>query len=211
MFSGCAAATDKAGKAWGYRVTKGKIVRKDAYYWLPIFALWHGCRLEEIGGARAADIRSKDGISFLDLTNRKLKNAQSRRELPIHPRVVELGFLDYAEKRATGEFLFPELPHQTTGESGATANFSRWWGRWSNANGFPDPTVNFHSFRHTFKRACRGNVKEEMHDLLTGHMGQGGIGRSYGRGAPLAMLASELAKVDFPTFPKTLPQEWPSR
>ena len=44
-----------------------------------------------------------------------------------------------------------------------------------------DPAKTFHSFRHTFKRACReAGLGEEIDNALTGHSG-GGVGRSYGR------------------------------
>lgn len=62
----------------------------------------------------------------------------------------------------------------------------------------------FHSFRHTFKRACReAGLSEEVHNALTGHAG-GGVGRRYGRerradgtldcGIPLARLQKDVDK-----------------
>ncbi len=72
-----------------------------------------------------------------------------------------------------------------------------------------DHTANtFHSFRHTFKRACReAGLSEEVHHALTGHSG-GGVGRRYGRerrvdgsldrGISLQRLQSEINKVSYP-------------
>lgn len=206
MFTGCAKTHNSNGELWGYRDEPGAILLKDGRYWMPILNLFHGNRMEEWGGAKLDDIKRDGDIDYLDLMQRTLKNDTAKRLLPIHPKVVELGFLDYvAERRAAGdEYLFPEFPHDTSESEdpeASTRQFTKWWGLWSDANGFPDPSVNFHSFRHTFKRACRGKISEELHDLITGHKGGGGAGRGYGRGADLQTLADAIKLVEIPTFP----------
>lgn len=208
LFLGASRMLDKQGRRFGPCLTPGPHLVRDAYYWLPIFCLWHGCRVEEIGAAKAADIRSEGGVWFLDLRSRKLKNRQSQRQVPIHPKVVELGFVQYALAQEADGYLFPDLPHDPADEDASTRLFSKWWGRWCTANaerkgqGFDQPDKVFHSFRHAFKRACRGRMDEEIHDLLTGHKGSGSVGRGYGRGMALTKLAKALAKVDHPTFPQ---------
>lgn len=55
----------------------------------------------------------------------------------------------------------------------------------------------FHSFRHSFKRACRAaRIEEELHDALTGHT-SASVGRRYGDGVPLEVLAEAIVKVDY--------------
>lgn len=209
LFNGC-------DDTRGYRKGVGEVLRKDAFYWLPVFCLWQGCRVEEVGAAMAADIKQEEGIWFLDLRNRTLKNEQSQRMLPLHPQIVRLGFPDYARRQPTGGRLFPDLPHDErsalprgTKRLASTRQFSKWWGRWCAANaptpgqGFDHPHKVFHSFRHTFKRSIReAGVTEEMSDLLTGHKGNDHSGRRYGQGVSVAVLASEIAKLDYPTFPQ---------
>lgn len=205
MFTGCAKTHNRKGDLHGYRDVPGAIVLKDGRYWMPILNLFHGNRMEEWGGAKVADIKREGDIDYLDLTQRTLKNDTANRLLPIHPQVIDLGFLDYVgERRTSGDvYLFPEFPHDTSeadDPEASTRQFSKWWGLWSDANGFPDPSVNFHSWRHTFKRASRGKIDEELHDLITGHKGRGGAGRGYGQGSELQVLADAIAKVTFPTF-----------
>lgn len=208
LFQGCDAPR-------AYRKSVGAVLQKDAFYWLPVFCLWQGCRVEEVGAAMAADIKQEAGHWFLDLRHRTLKNEQSQRMLPLHPRIVGLGFIDYAQRQPPGGRLFPELPHDErpvlpkgAKRLASTRQFSKWWGRWCRANapttgqGFDHPHKVFHSFRHTFKRSIRGaGVSEEMSDLLTGHKGNDHAGRSYGQGVGLAVLANEIAKLTYPTFP----------
>lgn len=205
MFTGCAKTHSVNGKLMGYRDEPGAIVLKDGRYWMPILNLFHGNRMEEWGGAKVADIKREGEIDYLDLLLRDLKNDTAKRLLPIHPTVVALGFLDYVDERRAAHdvFLFPEFPHDTSeadDPEASTRQFTKWWGLWSDANGFDDPSVNFHSWRHTFKRACRGVIGEELHDLLTGHKGLGGAGRGYGHGSELQVLADAIAKVEFPSF-----------
>lgn len=52
--------------------------------------------------------------------------------------------------------------------------------------------------RHTFKDACRrAGIAEEVHDALTGHS-NGSVGRSYGLGVSLTVLAEAMETVSYP-------------
>jgi integrase len=216
LFQGCEQVWDRTGGTHGYRTHAGDILVKDARYWLPVVALWQGCRLEEIGFAAVEEIRSVEGIWCIDLRERpdnRIKNDQSRRLLPIHPKLIQLGFIDYVDQqRAKGsDRLFPELPHdlrKVALPKRSTRGFSKWWGLWMGANGFPDRDINFHSFRHTFKTVCAPLMPEPIHDFLTGHKhARGATSASVGRGYihPDVRQAYEaICKVDYPTFP-TLP------
>ena len=159
--------------------------------------------MEELGAIETADVKTEGDISYFDLTERDLKTHTSKRKVPLHPAMATLGFLDYVADRvkAGDRYLFPELPHDPADALKSTRQYSKWFGLWCDANGFTDPDQNFHSYRHTFKRACRSaGLGEEVHDLLTGHVGSGGVGRGYGAGAELQMLADAIKKVEFPTF-----------
>jgi integrase len=55
-----------------------------------------------------------------------------------------------------------------------------------------------HSWRHYFKSVCRdADIKEEHHDALTGHKGQGGEGRDYGE-YYVRKLYREICKIKNP-------------
>ena len=175
----------------------------EAAKWLPLIALFSGARLEEIGQALVADVKDDDGIHYLDINTldkqagKRVKNLSSRRKLPLHPELLRCGLLDYVgDLRRTGDKrLFPELRPSVSGQ--VTGNWSKWWGRYTDGLGITDPRKVFHSFRHTFKRACRSaRIEEELHDALTGHT-SASVGRRYGGGVPLEVLAEEIAKVSY--------------
>jgi integrase len=175
----------------------------EAAKWLPLVALFSGARVEEIGQALVTDVKEHDGIAYLDINTldkragKRVKNKSSRRKLPLHPELLRCGLLAYVEERRhKGEArLFPDLRPSVSGQ--VTGNWSKWWGRYTDALGITDPRKVFHSFRHTFKRACRAaRIEEELHDALTGHT-SASVGRSYGSGVPLEVLAEAIAKVSY--------------
>jgi integrase len=175
----------------------------EAAKWLPLIALFTGARLEEIGQALTSDVKREDGIAYLDINTldrragKRVKNRSSRRKLPLHPELIRCGLLAYVEERrgAGGERLFPALRPSVSGQ--VTGNWSKWWSRYTDDLGITDPRKVFHSFRHTFKRACRAaRIEEELHDALTGHT-SASVGRRYGDGVPLEVLAEAVAKVSY--------------
>ena len=175
----------------------------EAAKWLPLIALFTGARLEEIGQALTSDIKREDGIDYLDINTldrragKRVKNRSSRRKLPLHPELIRCGLLAYVDERrqAGDERLFPDLRPSITGQM--TGNWSKWWSRYTDDLGITDQRKVFHSFRHTFKDACRAaRIEEELHDALTGHT-SASIGRRYGNGVPLDVLAEAVAKVSY--------------
>jgi integrase len=175
----------------------------EAAKWLPLIALFTGARLEEIGQALTSDVKDEDGIPSLDINTldrragKRVKNRSSRRRLPLHSELLRCGLLAYVEERrqAEDERLFPGLRPSITGQM--TGNWSKWWSRYTDDLGITDDRKVFHSFRHTFKRACRAaRIEEELHDALTGHT-SASVGRKYGNGVPLEVLAEAVGRVSY--------------
>ena len=170
----------------------------EAAVWLPLIAYMTGMRLEEIGQLTQDDIRRQDDIWFFNLDHaphkgQLLKNQSSRRQIPLHSRLIELGFLKLVDA-STGR-LFPEL--SSAGSRQLTASWSQWFGRYlRQVIGIADPRKTFHSFRHTFKDLCReAGISKDLHDRLTGHSSQD-VGDGYGSGTyPLRPLALAIDQI----------------
>ena len=68
-------------------------------YWLVLLCLFQICRREDAGQLSLKDIGGSEGIPFMNITDegegQGLKNAGSKRRLPIHSSLVKLGFLEY--------------------------------------------------------------------------------------------------------------------
>jgi len=189
---------DAAGPK-GSRKLPGETITRDSKWWLPVLALLHGARLTELAAMPVEHVRqTPEGTWYFDLTDRQVKNVTSQRVIPLHPQLIALGFLDYVADLREREqvWLFPDLDHEA--KVGPGHGFSKWFGRWTTSIGLTDPEITFHSFRHTWKRRARqSEVKEELHDVLSGHKGAT-VGRSYGEGADIQPLATAMGLIRFP-------------
>ena len=175
--------------------------------WVPWIAAFSGARLEEICGANVADVYEFGGVWCLDirLDNRgkdgSLKNLGSERKVPLHPAVIEEGFLKYVAKLPKDGPLFPNLTPDRYGKRGGSGSkrLCRWIrGDLKMKNPRKAPN---HAWRHRFKSASRrADIDEEYHEALTGHTGEGSEGREY-REYEVQVLHREICKIKSPVSP----------
>ncbi|MER8912927.1 site-specific integrase [Mesorhizobium sp. M0761] len=185
----------------------------EAAFWFPVIALYAGARRSEIAQLRLGDIRTGGaGIAFIDFNDdgddQNLKTTSSARSVPIHRDLIAAGLLDYVAERAKKAKADDPLWAEFSSPIGPKAKlWSKWFGRYLGEYAVDSPSKTFHSFRHTFKRACReAGISEEVHHAFTGHAG-GGVGRSYGRmrrsdgvmdrGISLERLKAEIDRVTY--------------
>ena len=164
-----------------------------ANYWVPLIAVFTGMRVNEIASLYLDNVRQIGGnhrgkrwcIDVLEEPKRpdkRLKNLSSRRIVPLHNILLELGFLDYLnliKKVPVGENnlertrVFEELTYR---DGTYARSVSRFWNfRYLPLLGLKKTTLNLHSLRHT----CIDNLKQigvEPHFIseLVGHS-QGSI------------------------------------
>jgi integrase len=175
----------------------------DADYWLPVMGLFTGARLNELGQLYLDDIRDERGVNYLDINanrpDKRLKNAESARRVPLHPELIRLGFLEFVTRqRAAGhDRLFPELVYDPT--QGYTRNYSRDFSRFRSRLGITGTGKKFHSFRHSFKDAAReAEIEQAVYDTLQGHTASRNVGSSYGKGFSLTRLAEAVRRIEYP-------------
>lgn len=188
--------------AEGARPKAGK---GEAAFWVPLLLLWTGARREEICQLTTKDVREADDVSYLSINPReddgRVKADESRRTVPVHPTLRELGFLDYVEQRRKdgGGLLFPLLKPNKRGQRGA--KWGDWWSRYVRqtvkiTDRLASPA---HSFRHTFITECRRlNLRDDYERGLVGHTG--GARRdahdNYGE-LLVSALAEQMGKIEF--------------
>ena len=179
----------------------GDMLTKDALYWLPLVALYTGMRIEEIAQLAIDDIKcNDDNIWIINITDAKsfqqLKNQSSKRVMPIHRELYNLGFIIYYQsiKAAGHERLFPDL--NATEANRLSKKTSAQFSKYKTRLGF-DETLTFHSFRHTFKDACRdAAIERDVHDALTGHS-DSSVSASYGSGFSLKRLHKAIESISY--------------
>lgn len=133
---------------------KSGLANKDYQKWGPLIGIYTGARLNEIAQLHLKDIREIEGIwcfDFNDEGDRKsLKTDASRRLVPMHPRLIQLGLPNYvSDKRRLGQQkLFPTFTYDPKN------GWGRRLGHHFNTRvlpklGLKSTGLVFHSLRHT--------------------------------------------------------------
>lgn len=126
---------------------------KDAWhYWLPYLGLYTGARINELCQLYTDNVKKVDGIWCLDINadkpDQKLKSKSSWRVIPLHHKLIELGFIEYVQGLSNG-LVFPTLKHLP--QDGYGKYPSKWFSiqRDKALTKEERSKKTFHSFRHT--------------------------------------------------------------
>lgn len=143
-----------------------------ARYWIPLLCMWHGFRVAEATQLQIHDINLDSSTINIQATkvnfgpNRSVKNSATIRKIPIHPTLIELGFLEFVrsvcQNYKNGPLFIAALP-----EIGGS---SPKWGR-----AYEQPFLRFmrdtlqfgngygnHSFRHALEDRIRAANLEQL-------------------------------------------------
>lgn len=105
-----------------------------------MLGLFTGGRISELAQLDIADIQQHDSIWAISINSegdKSLKTLAATRLIPIHPPLLECGFLEYVtDTKAHGKKLFPYLTQDTFGSYGATP--SERWGKYLDKIGIKD-------------------------------------------------------------------------
>ncbi|MGD9812730.1 MAG: hypothetical protein AB7U35_15605, partial [Sphingobium sp.] len=134
-----------------------------------------------------------------------IKNAGSERDVPLHPAIIERGFLAFAKSRPKGGPLFygdtkakprPRKSETAGHASDGAINRVREWIR---EQGFKDKRkAPNHAFRHWFKSKCADlDIQDSVADAIQGHTDQSAAA-GY-RKISLAKMAEAIRKIPVPT------------
>ncbi|MGK7869758.1 site-specific integrase, partial [Falsiroseomonas sp. E2-1-a20] len=198
------------------RSEAGPQIIRDAKFWLPILALYHGARLEELADLYRRDVWCDEGTWAVRIVategngesgDRDLKSDAAERTLPLHPELIRLGFPAYIADTAPtpDDPLFPDLKPQGKDKKRGT-RITRWFVEYRKALNLYRPGVSMHSFRHTaitrLSDAITDFRQERHRDHLMGHASSGGSeGRTrYDKGPGLKAAAATLALLEYPEF-----------
>ena len=160
-------------------------VTRTHQYWLPHIGLFCGARINEVCQINPqVDIHRDEpsGIWYMRVTDdtpanidvtKSTKNKVSKRNIPFHPKLIELGLLDYLDAlRNSGEtLLFPGFQPKN---GRASPHAEKWFRGFITKLGLRDETpgarlVGYHAFRSTILH--EGQELEVDLTPITGHAG----------------------------------------
>lgn len=184
--------------------------------WLPILLATTGARVGELTQLSSDRVRFEDGVHVLRIEpaadGGSLKNKGSERTVPMHPALIESGFLAFARSK-NGPLFYGSRPKRgARGEgegrhaSKSVANRFADWVR--TLPGFDDDRkAPAHSARHWWKStALRSGMADSVADHLQGHAA-GGVAGQYRHHDDLRFLAGEVAKIPVPSMAKDAADE----
>lgn len=189
-----------------FRSQPGPTVIRDAKFWLPLLALFHGSRLEEFADMRRQDVGRDGDVWFVSITDeeRRVKNENALRNVPLHPEMIRMGFLEYIEKIAPdpADPLFPDIePQGPDGKRGP--RITRWFVNYRREIGIYRRGVAMHAFRHTANTRLRDQITDYQQErqvaYMLGHSQGGGEGRErYDKGPGLRAASETLKLLRYP-------------
>jgi integrase len=190
--------------------------RAAATYWIPLISLYAGTRVAEASALEVSDFPVRQGVQCIRVIEHeplypgvggsRMKTPNSRRAIPLHPQLVELGLLDYVKQRrqAGHRHLWDGLNWED--KSG--------YGRYPSSDfGKLAKTVGVHIKRrkvlHSFRSTCsqaldRAGMSAEHADRFLGHDVDNTRVTNYGRGPdgeaalPLELMHRQVVAMAFP-------------
>ena len=99
---------------------KDRVSNHLPYYWVFLLGIFSGMRTNEMCQLRLIDIKKQKNIWFIfveDTEETKVKTENAIRKVPLHPQLIDLGFIDYmtAQKKSKRGRLFWELSEDRDG------------------------------------------------------------------------------------------------
>ena len=182
--------------------------QKYEYYWCPLISLFSGMRLNEICSLYLDNIIQVKGnhrekrwcfniLEEPDRPDKHLKTLSSKRVVPIHDTLIDLGFIEFVEllkKRHTNrQRLFQELKY---GEGSYIRNVSYFFNKkYLNLLGLKTDKKNFHSIRHTVIDHLKQKLVEIsfINELVGHHHGNIDLDR-YGKGYTTDIIYNKCVK-----------------
>lgn len=213
---------DELSQIFGSKIYNALAV-DDAMRWIPLLALYQGLRMNEICQMETGDIILEDNVWCMKVTvelsssddavdeeetedtgrNRRekvkksVKTLASLRTIPIHQTLIDAGFLNLVERvRLAGcDRVFWQVNAAATGYYSDV--FSKHYTRYLKEINVHSKKKTFHSFRHTWRDACRdARIPDPIVHQLGGWT-KSDVGTQYGVGYRMSDLAAELKKVRY--------------
>lgn len=164
------------------------------------------CRREEAAQLYLKDFGEVDGVPFIQITDEEkdqsIKNEGSKRRVPIHSSLIQLGFMDYVDsiRQAGHTRLFPQL--RSKGNNGYGDPVGKWFGRLMSSLSLTDPRLVIHSLRHGgITKLHSAGVPVNIAEILTGHSA-GNVHEQYVHKELIAMrtLRDGLEQLKYPAI-----------
>ncbi|MDP2409616.1 MAG: site-specific integrase [Pseudolabrys sp.] len=177
--------------------------------WLPWLMAFSGARVGEVAQLWGDRVVRVDGIPVMKIApaddGGTLKNEGSERAVPIHPALIERGFLSFVRERGSGPLFYGggrKKRGKSTAARHASKGVANHLAAWIRANGFTNKRkAPSHALRHWFKTECsKLGIQDSVADAIQGHVGNSGVAGRY-RHIGVATMAGAIKQITVPVLP----------
>ncbi|WP_136525825.1 site-specific integrase [Geomonas ferrireducens] len=172
---------------------------KPERLYVPMICMLSGMRLDEACQLYREDIIQVDGVWCFDVNDykdKKLKNLSSKRIVPVHPALIELGLLSYVERCQDGSRLWENLKWCKV--NGYSNSLGKWYQRFNRGHVTIDPLKTLHSMRHSFADNLKQlGVQDNLISELMGHANNSITTGRYGKRYQAKVLLEVVSRLDY--------------
>jgi integrase len=169
-----------------------------ALRWVPFLCAYSGARVTEITQLRAEDLQDHGTFWMLRITP-EAGTVKDREErfVPLHPRLVDLGFIGFVRSAKTGPLFYDaNAKRKENARIALAARRAGDVGKWvrQTVRIADERLAPNHAWRHRFKTVARqAGIDEQYVETISGHEA-GTVGRRYGEHRP-ETLFREIEKL----------------
>jgi len=183
-----------------------RVETEPSMYWVPLLACFTGMRQSEIAQLDGDDIVDMNGTWCIDINDRgdkRLKNSNAKRTVPLHPVLIDSGLIAFAEARR-GLKLFEDVKPYN-GKYGHQV--SKEFAKYRAAIGVEGDGQTFHGIRHSvITKLWAAGIPEAHTAAVVGH--QRGERESYTRYAKKTDLRPLLAAIEAIDYGEIKLRDW---
>ncbi|TGS92691.1 integrase [Mesorhizobium sp. M2D.F.Ca.ET.171.01.1.1] len=163
--------------------------------WAPILCAFTGARITEITQLRKRDFRLEGDTHIIRITpDAGTVKAGGYRDVPVHPQVVDLGFLRFVEGAPVGPLFYAGPKESVTAARTVAGRVSQWL---QSLGVIPAGVSPNHGWRHRFKTVGQElEISDRVLDAIQGHAGKT-AGDNYG---DVTIAAKKAALEKFPHY-----------
>ncbi len=176
--------------------------------WLPWLTAFSGARVGEVAQLWGNRVVIVDGIHVMKIApaadGGTIKNVGSERDVPIHPAIIERGFLDFVRAKGDGPLFYGTGRKKKRSANGrppkhASKGIANHLASWIREQGFTNPRKDpNHALRHWFKSKClKMGIQDSVVDAVQGHTHESESADIY-RHVTLEMMAEAINRIPIP-------------
>jgi integrase len=178
---------------------------RELYRWVPAIMALSGARVAEVCQLRGKDIRQERDIWVMEITAEagSVKNASSVRTVPLHPYLIEQGFVAFVQRKGDGPLFVTGYRRKETATTSPTRIAVKNLAQWvrdldlEQVGAAKHRIAPNHGWRHYFTALMdEYGVTEKEQREIVGHASEDDHGR-YGY-ARLEVLARAVRKLPTP-------------